>query len=88
MRDIAIGDQSIAFAFGINSFSRDMVAMEPETLKIVTTTLSEFLGRKCCWNAQMGDHATHLPAQAAAQAAQHDGQTRWWNTPSANWAHR
>ena len=88
VRDIAIGDQSIAFAFGINSFSRDMVA-KPETLKIVTTTLSEFLGRKVLLECQMGDHAT-LPRGAGGSAggAQHDGRTRWWNTPSANWAHR
>ena len=73
VRDIAIGDQSIAFAFGINSFSRDMVA-KPETLKIVTTTLSEFLGRKVLLECQMGDHAT-LPRGAGGSAggAQHDG---------------
>ncbi len=65
---------------------RDMVA-KPETLKIVTTTLSNSWGAKCCWNARW---ETMRPCQrrAAAQAAQHDGRTRWWNTPSANWAHR
>jgi DNA polymerase-3 subunit gamma/tau len=73
VRDIAIGEQSIVFAFGNNSFSRDMVA-KPETLKIVTATLSEFLGRKVLLECQMGDHAV-LPRGAGVSTggAQHEG---------------
>jgi len=57
VQDMAIGEHSIAFAFGNNQFSRDMVS-QPETLKIVTATLSDFLGRKVQLECQMGERAT------------------------------
>ena len=64
VRDIAVGEHNLAFAFGNNQFARDMVA-QPETLKIVTATLSEFLGRKVQIECQMGDRAV-LPRVAGA----------------------
>ena len=70
VQDMAIGEHSIAFAFGNNQFSRDMVS-QPETLKIVTATLSDFLGRKVQLECQMGERAV-LPRALGAVS---DGAT-------------
>ncbi len=73
VRDIAIGEQGVAFAFGNNGFSRDMIA-KPETLKIVASTLSEFLGRKVLLECQTGDKAILTQAQGAGvSGGQGDG---------------
>jgi hypothetical protein len=58
VRDVAVSDQVVAFAFGNNEFSRNMVA-KPEVLPKVTAVLSTFLGRDVALECQMGDTA-HL----------------------------
>ncbi|MEZ4614860.1 MAG: hypothetical protein R2867_04985 [Caldilineaceae bacterium] len=56
VRDIAVGDQTVAFAFGINQFSRDMIA-EPEIMGQVVGLLSSVLGRSVKLDCQMGEKA-------------------------------
>jgi len=56
VRDIAVGEQAVAFAFGSNEFSRGMVA-RPETLGKVVTILSGILGRSITLECQIGDQA-------------------------------
>ena len=56
VRDIAVGEQAVAFAFGSNEFSRGMVA-RPETLPKVVNILSSILGRAITLECQVGEHA-------------------------------
>jgi hypothetical protein len=57
VRDIAIGQQSVAFAFGNNKFARDMISA-PETLTQVAEILSQILGRAVSLTCQTGETAT------------------------------
>jgi DNA polymerase-3 subunit gamma/tau len=56
VRDVAVSEHLVAFAFGSNTFSRDMVA-KPETLSEVAKVLSNLLGRTVKLECQMGDRA-------------------------------
>jgi DNA polymerase-3 subunit gamma/tau len=56
VRDIAVGANRVAFAFGENHFARDMVT-RPETLSQVTTILSNILGRSVTLECQLGEQA-------------------------------
>lgn len=56
VRDVAVSDQAVAFAFGTNEFSRNMVA-KPEILPGVIAVLSSFLGREAVLECQMGEKA-------------------------------
>jgi DNA polymerase-3 subunit gamma/tau len=72
VRDIAVADQTVAFAFGNNQFTRDMVA-EPETLGDVAALLSKVLGRAVRLECQMGEKAT-LTNMVHVQEVQTDGE--------------
>ncbi len=54
--DIAVSDNSVAFAFGKNDFTRRMIE-QPKTLKAVGGALAEILGRPVFLQCQMGDTA-------------------------------
>jgi DNA polymerase-3 subunit gamma/tau len=56
VRDVAVSERTVAFAFGTNTFTRDMVA-RPETLHKVSAVLGEFLGRPVQLECQMGSQA-------------------------------
>jgi DNA polymerase-3 subunit gamma/tau len=56
VRDMAVSDRAVAFAFGNNDFSRGLVA-KPEHLPAVTAVLSGFLGREVTLECQMGEKA-------------------------------
>lgn len=56
VRDIAVSDQTVAFAFGNNQFSRDMIS-EPEIMGQVVGMLSSVLGRSIKLECQMGEKA-------------------------------
>ncbi len=56
VRDIAVSESSVAFAFGNNQFTRDLIA-KPETLAKVSAVLVQFLGRNVALDCQMGDSA-------------------------------
>lgn len=58
VRDIAVADSTVAFAFGENQFARDMVA-QPETLNKVTAIIASLLGRSVMLECQLGEKA-HL----------------------------
>jgi DNA polymerase-3 subunit gamma/tau len=56
VRDIAVNAQAVAFAFGNNQFTHDIVA-KPETRQRVAAVLSNMLERPLQLECQMGDHA-------------------------------
>jgi len=56
VRDIAIFQDSIAFAFGSNNFTRDLIA-EPETNSKIAAILSRILGRAIKLKCQLGEQA-------------------------------
>jgi hypothetical protein len=65
VRDIAVGGNQVAFAFGGNEFVREQLA-RPETLVQVALILSEHLGTQVAVDCQVGDHA-HLSATIQTQ---------------------
>ncbi len=56
VRDIAVSEQGVAFAFGNNSFAKEMLSQSENHSRIVTI-LSDFLGRPVQLECQMGDQA-------------------------------
>ncbi len=71
VRDMAVADQTVAFAFGNNQFSRDMIA-EPEIMGQIVGLLSSMLGRPVKLDCQMGDTA-RLTNMVQVQHDQSDG---------------
>ncbi|MEM7537873.1 MAG: DNA polymerase III subunit gamma/tau [Chloroflexota bacterium] len=61
VRDIAISERTVAFAFGNNQFSRDIIA-HPEISAQVASVLSEFFGRQIAVECQLGAQAQLLNA--------------------------
>ncbi|RME51250.1 MAG: DNA polymerase III subunit gamma/tau [Caldilineae bacterium] len=57
VRDIAIGENAVAFAFGNNQFARKLIA-EPTNLAQVAGVLSHFVGRNVALECQDGDRAS------------------------------
>ena len=57
VRDIAIGENAVALAFGNNKFARDMIS-EGGTLTQVSTILAQFIGRQVAVECQEGETAT------------------------------
>ena len=70
VRNIAIGENAIALAFGNNKFTKDVIS-EPETLAQVGTILAQFIGRQVAVECQAGETAT---LSAAAGRAVRDDQ--------------
>jgi DNA polymerase-3 subunit gamma/tau len=56
VRDIAVSEQGVAFAFGNNLFAKEMLSQTENHSRIVTI-LSDFLGRPVQLECQMGDQA-------------------------------
>lgn len=56
VRDMAIGEQTVALAFGNNQFSHDIIA-KPEMLSKVAAIISKVVNRPVQLECQMGDHA-------------------------------
>ncbi len=56
VKDVAVGSHTVAFAFGNNEFSRNMVA-KPEVLPSVVLVLSRFIGKDVSLECQLGDRA-------------------------------
>jgi hypothetical protein len=56
VRNVAISDKAVAFAFGDNTFSHGMVA-QPEVSAQVAGILSRILGRPLTLECQMGSEA-------------------------------
>jgi hypothetical protein len=72
VRDIAVSDQGVAFAFGNNSFAKDMLS-QPENHNRIVTILSDFLGRPVQLECQMGEQAKLSRRVATGEFA--DGNT-------------
>lgn len=70
VRDIAVSDQGVAFAFGNNAFAKDMLN-QTENHSSIVTILSDFLGRPVQLDCQMGDQAK--VARQVASSDPHDG---------------
>ncbi len=56
VRDVAVSEDAVAFAFGNNEFSYNLAA-KPEVLPQLTAVLSEYLGREVTLTCQMGEKA-------------------------------
>ena len=56
VRDIAVSQDTVAFAFGANDFTREMIA-EPETNGKIVAMLSKILGRSVKLDCQSGERA-------------------------------
>ena len=56
VRDMAIGEQTVALAFGNNQFSHDIIA-KPEILSKVASIISQVVSRPVVIECQMGDSA-------------------------------
>src|SRR5262249_21227743 len=56
VRDIAIGPNTVAFAFGDRKFSRDMAA-QPDMLTKLAAVLGHLLGRPITLECQLGEQA-------------------------------
>lgn len=56
VRDIAVAQDTVAFAFGTNDFTREMIA-EPETNGKIVALLSKILGRSVKLDCQAGERA-------------------------------
>ncbi|MCB0044594.1 MAG: DNA polymerase III subunit gamma/tau [Caldilineaceae bacterium] len=72
VRDIAVSENRVAFAFGTNQFSHDMVSA-PETMSKIVDLLSGYLGRSVRLECQMGDTAKLTGRLAVQQAAGQEG---------------
>jgi hypothetical protein len=62
VRDVAVAEHSVAFAFGNNEFSRNLIA-KPDVLAGVTSALSRFIDREVAIECQIGEKAS-LTGQA------------------------
>ncbi|MEZ4736780.1 MAG: hypothetical protein R3E79_57600 [Caldilineaceae bacterium] len=56
VQDIAVAQDTVAFAFGNNDFTRNMIA-EPETNAKIVALLSKVLGRSVKLECQLGERA-------------------------------
>ncbi|MBV7327564.1 DNA polymerase III subunit gamma/tau [Chloroflexi bacterium TSY] len=71
VRDIAIAESSVVFAFGNNTFSHGTI-IEPEIERQVTAVLSHFLGRTITLECQMGMKAQLSSLHKSVQTAVDD----------------
>jgi DNA polymerase-3 subunit gamma/tau len=73
VRDIAVSQEEVVFAFGNNEFTHDMIS-KPDTLNHVADVLSNHLGRPLKLTCQMGEQATVAnPIGAAKEARSEEG---------------
>ena len=70
VRDIAVSDRAVAFAFGNNAFAQQMMN-QPENHGKIVAILSDFLGRPVQLECQLGEQAKL--ARTVAAEALHDG---------------
>ena len=57
VRDVAVTEHEVAFAFGNNEFSRNLVA-KPDVMPRLTELLAGYLGRPVTLECQMGEKAS------------------------------
>lgn len=71
VRDIAVSDQGVAFAFGNNEFAQQMLA-QPENHGQLSAILADFLGRPVQLECQLGEQA-RLTRKVVVNASTGDG---------------
>jgi hypothetical protein len=71
VRDIAVSEQGVAFAFGNNAFAQQMMSQTENHSRIVAI-LSDFLGRPVQLECQLGDQAKLARAVSAHTAQDGD----------------
>jgi DNA polymerase-3 subunit gamma/tau len=72
VRDIAVSERSVAFAFGNNAFAQQMMN-QPENHSRIVTLLSDFLGRPVQLECQLGEQAKLARTVAASEQQERDG---------------
>jgi DNA polymerase-3 subunit gamma/tau len=72
VRDIAVSERSVAFAFGNNAFAQQMMN-QPENHSRIVTLLSDFLGRPVQLECQLGEQAKLARTVAAGEQQNQDG---------------
>ncbi len=70
VRDIAVAEQGVAFAFGNNTFAQQMIAA-PENHGRMVAILTEFLGRPVQLECQVGEQARLMRAVASDSGPEH-----------------
>lgn len=72
VRDIAVSDRGVAFAFGNNAFAQQMMN-QPENHAKIVTILSDFLGRPVQLECQLGEQAKLSRTVSANDASDSNG---------------
>ena len=72
VRDVAIAESTVAFAFGKNTFAHDKIS-DAEANGQVVAVLSEFLGRTVTLECQMGPTAEIIGLQKTVQGTDGNG---------------
>ncbi len=72
VRDVAVAEHSVAFAFGNNEFSRNLIA-KPDVLPGVAAALSRFIDREVTIECQIGEKAILTGHVVAVQPLATDG---------------
>ena len=72
VRDVAVAEHSVAFAFGNNEFSRNLIA-KPDVLPGVATALSRFIDREVAIECQIGEKAILTGQAVTVQTLATDG---------------
>jgi hypothetical protein len=72
VRDVAVAEHSVAFAFGNNEFSRNLIA-KPDVLPGVAAALSRFIHRDVTIECQIGEKAVLTGQAVTVQALATDG---------------
>jgi DNA polymerase-3 subunit gamma/tau len=72
VRDIAVSDRGVAFAFGNNAFAQQMISQTENHSRIVTI-LSDFLGRPVQLECQLGEQAKLARTISVNEVQESDG---------------
>ncbi|HAJ37142.1 MAG TPA: DNA polymerase III subunit gamma/tau [Chloroflexi bacterium] len=72
VRDVAVAEHSVAFAFGNNEFSRNLIA-KPDVLPGVAAALSRFIDRDVSIECQIGEKAILTGQVVTVHTAATDG---------------
>jgi len=72
VRDVAVAEHSVAFAFGNNEFSRNLIA-KPDVLPGVVAALSRFIERDVIIECQLGEKAILTGQAVTVQTSATDG---------------
>jgi DNA polymerase-3 subunit gamma/tau len=72
VRDVAVAEHAVAFAFGNNEFSRNLIA-KSDVLPGVAAALSKYIGREVTVECQLGEKAVLVGQTVTVQELAADG---------------